>query len=165
MKKINMSKCTNLIIEDAFESYIRKCTVRNLSDKTIVSYKQICAKFFDFYGKRKYVSTIKEDTSDDYILWLREEVKVSDVTVNTYLRTLRAFLYYCMDLYLDEFKIQLCKTEKSIKQIYSDKELECLLKKPNLSKCTFSEYKTWVFENYLLGTANRIRAALNVRIC
>lgn len=43
MKKINMSKSTNLTIGDAFELYIRKCTVRNLSDKTILSYKQICA--------------------------------------------------------------------------------------------------------------------------
>ena len=166
MKKINMSKSTNLTIGDAFELYIRKCTVRNLSDKTILSYKQICARFFDFYDTRKQVSTITEDTIDDYILWLREEVKVSDVTVNTYLRTLRAFLYYCMDCdYLDPFKIQLCKTEKPIKQTYSDEELERLLQKPNLRKCTFSEYKTWVFENYLLGTANRIRTALNVRIC
>lgn len=148
MKKINMSKSTNLTIGDAFELYIRKCTVRNLSDKTILSYKQICARFFDFYDTRKQVSTITEDTIDDYILWLREEVKVSDVTVNTYLRTLRAFLYYCMDCdYLDPFKIQLCKTEKPIKQTYSDEELERLLQKPNLRKCTFLEYKTWVFEN------------------
>ena len=42
--------------------------------------------------------------------------------------------------------------------------LKRLLKKPNVKECTFTEYKTWVFENYLLGTGNRISTALNIRI-
>ena len=166
MQKIKMSNPTNLTLNQAFEMYLKKCKVRNLSDKTILSYKQINKRFFDFCDPRKRLSTITEDTIDDYILWLRDEVRIKDVTINTYLRTLRAFLYYCMDCgYMESFKIQLCKIEKPIKQTYSDEELERLLEKPNLRKCTFAEYKTWVFENYLLATANRIRTALNVRIC
>lgn len=166
MKKIKMSNPTDVTLNQAFEMYLKKCKVRNLSEKTIISYIQINNRFFDFYGKKHLVSSVTEDTIDDYILWLREEVKVKDVTVNTYLRTLRAFLYYCMECdYMESFKIPLCKIEKPVKETYSDEELERLLQKPNLRKCTFAEYKTWVFENYLLGTANRVRTALNVRIC
>ena len=56
------------------------------------------------------------------------------------------------------------KAEKKIKETYTESELEKLLKKPNLKGCGFTEYKTWVFENYLLGTGNRISSALNVKI-
>ena len=40
-----------------------------------------------------------------------------------------------------------------------------LLQKPDVNPCTFSCFKTWVFENYLLATGNRISTALDVRIC
>ena len=104
-----MSNPTNLTLNQAFEMYLKKCKVRNLSDKTILSYKQINKRFFDFCDPRKRLSTITEDTIDDYVLWLRDEVRIKDVTINTYLRTLRAFLYYCMDCgYMESFKIQLC---------------------------------------------------------
>lgn len=36
--------------------------------------------------------------------------------------------------------------------------------KPNINSCTFTEFKIWVFENYLLGTGNRISTALDVHI-
>lgn len=35
---------------------------------------------------------------------------------------------------------------------------------PDLSHCTFSEFKIWAFENYLLATGNRISTALNLKI-
>jgi integrase/recombinase XerD len=66
--------------------------------------------------------------------------------------------------YISRFKIRLPKVEKKIKETYTDDELERLLKKPDTSKCSFTEFKTWVFENYLLGTGNRISSALNIRI-
>ena len=73
-----------------------------------------------------------------YILWLRENTEANDITINSYLRRKMAFLYYC---------------------------IECnLLHKPDVDYCSFSAYKTWVFENYLLGTGNRISTPLNVHI-
>lgn len=39
-----------------------------------------------------------------------------------------------------------------------------LLEKPDVDNCTFSSYKTWVFENYLLGTGNRIFTVLDLHI-
>ena len=47
---------------------------------------------------------------------------------------------------------------------YLDDELGRLLKKPNMKACDFTEYKIWVFSNYLMGTGNRISSALNIKI-
>lgn len=63
-----------------------------------------------------------------------------------------------------EYKIKLPKADKKIKETYTDEELKKLLKKPNLKRCEFNEYKTWVFSNYLLATGNRISTVLNLQI-
>ena len=62
------------------------------------------------------------------------------------------------------FKIHIPKVNKKLKETYSDDELKKLLQKPDLKQCDFSEYKVWVFSNYLLATGNRISTALHVKI-
>jgi Site-specific recombinase XerD len=60
--------------------------------------------------------------------------------------------------------VNLLKTEKRIKEIYTDHELNLLLKKPNINNCGFCEYRSWVISNYLLATGNRISTICNILI-
>ncbi len=163
--QITMSKKTNLTVDEAFELFIRKCRVKNLSQNSIISYEQKTVHFFKFIGNDTLVSTIVPDDIDNFILNMRENTKANEITLNSNLRAIRAFLYYCMECnYLNKFLIHLTKVEKPIKETYTDEELERLLTRPNIDKCNFTEYKTWVFENYLLATGNRISSALNLKI-
>lgn len=160
-----MSKKSNLSIQDAFDLFIRKCRIKNLTDLSISSYEKKMVHFYEFIDKNEPITAITKDTVDDYILWLRDNTEANDITINSYLRSVRAFLYFCMeDNYIPTFKIQLIRAEKKIKETYSDEELMRLLEKPDVDNCTFSCYKTWVFENYLLGTGNRISTALDLHI-
>lgn len=160
-----MSKKSNLSIDEAFQLFIRKCKIKNLTELSIKSYQQKIVPFYEFMDKTQPITVISSDTVDNYILYLRENTQANDVTINSYLRSLRAFLYYCMECnYIPSFKISLIKAEKKIKETYTDEELERLLAKPDTNKCSFSTYKTWVFENYLLGTGNRISTALDLHI-
>ncbi len=165
MEKITMSKKSNLSIEEAFELFIRKCKIKNLTDLSISSYEKKMVHFYQFVEKSDSITAITSDTVDDYILWLRENTEANDITINSYLRSVRAFLYFCMEnKYIPTFRIQLIKAEKKIKETYTDEELIRLLEKPDVDNCTFRCYKTWVFENYLLGTGNRISTALDLHI-
>lgn len=38
------------------------------------------------------------------------------------------------------------------KKLYTDKEIEKLLKKPNKKKGTFAEFRTWALESFLVAT-------------
>lgn len=160
-----MSKRTTLTIQEAFELFIRKCKIKNLTELSISSYEKKMVHFYEFIDKEEPITTITSDIVDDYILWLRENTEANDITINSYLRSVRAFLYYCMECnYIPTFKIKLIKAEKKIKETYTDEELVRLLEKPDINNCSFSCYKTWVFENYLLGTGNRISTALDLHI-
>lgn len=165
MEKINMSKKSTLTIQEAFDLFTRKCRIKNLTDLSISSYEKKMVHFYEYINKSESIKTVTKDTVDDYILWLRENTAANDITINSYLRSLRAFLYYCMECdYIPSFKIQLTKAEKKVKETYTNEELQRLLQEPDTKNCSFSCYKTWVFENYLLGTGNRISTALEVHI-
>lgn len=111
------------------------------------------------------IADITIDEVDDFTVHLKTEHNVKDISVVSYLRSVRAFLYYCMECnYMTSFKIHLPKAQKDIKETYSNEELERLLNKPDINSCTFTEYKVWVFEKYMLATGNRLSTALNVRI-
>ena len=166
MKRLTIQPDTGQTVHECFENFILKCTVRNLSPATTSTYRQHYEVFEEFLGGADTkIEEISEKHIDDFIIHLRKRPNCGDITVNSYLRSIRCFLYYTMDLELiPHFKIKLLKVEKKIKETYTDSELKKLLKKPDLSKCGFTEYKTWVFSNYLIATGNRISSALNLKI-
>ncbi len=165
MQKITMSKKTNLTVDDAFELFIRKCKIKNLTDLSVESYESKIKRLYEFYGKDSLVSEIDFETIDKFVLWLRENTEANDVTINGYLRAARAFLYFCMDNgYVARFDIKLIKAETKLKETYTNDELMSLLKRPDMNTCSFSTYKTWVFINFLVGTGARISTALDVCI-
>ena len=157
-----MNKSKNLSVNDAYDLFIRKCRVKNLSQASIVSYENKIHPFVD-YCEGGLISAVTIDTVDGFTNHLKTEHNVNDVSVVSYLRSVRAFLYYCMECnYMTSFKIHLPKAQKDIKETYSNEQLEKLLAKPDLNSCSFTEFKTWVFENYMLATGNRLSTALNV---
>ena len=125
-------------------------------------------------------SGINKGVYENYILYLRTKPKkqndpkkkdvienLSAQTIQSYCRHLRAVINFFIHErgYTDYFKIELPKAEDRVKEPYSKKEMEILLKKPDVKTCRFSEYRNWVIANYLAGTANRISTAISLKIC
>lgn len=167
MAKIKMQPldAETVTLEECFADYMAKCRARNLSDKTLEIYEVRFSVFQKYLnGKELKPSEIDQDVIDSFILYLQKR-GCNDITVQSYIRDIRAFFYYLMNNgFTPEYKIKLPKADKKIKETYTDEELKKLLKKPNLKRCEFNEYKTWVFSNYLLATGNRISTVLNLQI-
>ena len=160
-----MAKRETITVQEGFNQFITKCKIKNLTDESIKSYNEKVKHFMTYYGEEEPLQFVTQETVDNFILWLQDNRTCGSISINSYLRSLRAFLYFCMDKgYTPHFKIQLIKAEKKLKETYSDTELEKLLKKPDINNCDFREYEVWVLENYLLGTGNRISTALELKI-
>lgn len=164
--KLSLKANTDLTITQCFEKYIDNCVIKNLSTETISLYRNQFDIFCDTLDNpNKLIQDVTVEDVERFILEERKKQTCNEITINSYLRGIRAFLYYAMEeKYLPHFKITIPKVTKKIKETYQDDELKRLLKKPNLKKATFSEYKIWVFSNYLLATGNRISSALDVQI-
>ena len=165
MRKIEMLRAENpTTTSECFEKYIRKCEVKNMSMQTIKVYESHFKDFYTISGKTK-INDITSNTIDNYILYKREHTKANAITINSYLRSIRAFLYWCMEeRLLQPFVVTIPKADKKIKETYSEYELKLLLKKPNIKKINFNQYKLWVLSNYLFATGNRISSALSLKI-
>ena len=154
-----------LTLNDLFEEFLiaKKCL--NVSPYTISYYERCFKSFSKYYDVTQPCGLISLNDVNGYILYLKGRDDVNDITINTNLRGLRALLYYGMEHgYIREFKIRLIRAEKKIKETYTDAELTILLKKPDIKKCSFAEYRNWVIINYLLATGNRLETMVNVKI-
>lgn len=157
-------KNNNKTFDQGYDEFILNCRVRNLSPETIKHYDSTMMTIYKFIPPKTPIKDITINVVNNFILSCKSNLNVKDVTINTYLRGLRAVMYYFMKLgYLDEFKITNIKFDKHIIETYTDSELKLLLKKPSIKKCTFTEYRSWVLVNFLLGTGCRVGSLVEIR--
>ena len=164
MKKIKMVKSNTLTLEEGCNKYLDNCRARNLREGTINHYRQTYVQFKKFFDMQMPVSDITEEMYQRYVVFLRTTLH-NDVSINAYLRDFITTMHFLMrEGYLEPFRMQAIKVDKSGVETYSDEELYTLLKKPNLKKCKFSEYQCWVMTNFLFSTAVRQRSLMHIRI-
>lgn len=166
-KEIKMNKKSGSVgLDEAFKEFKQYSKAKNLSNSTINYYEYNYSRFKKFLKRKniEYINEVDYKVVQNFTLYLNNNIE-NGISVNTILRAIRAFLYYCMKLdYIDDFKVEMIKAKKKVKETYSDSELELLLKKPDINDCSFSEYRNWVIINYLLSTGNRVGTVINLKI-
>ena len=65
---------------------------------------------------------------------------------------------------LPYFEIKIPKADTEAIETYTDTELKMLLKEPDIRKCGFVTYRSWVIVNFLLSTGIRQNSLINIRI-
>lgn len=138
----NTEQTAKITIKEGFKQFQTYNTAKNLSPKSIEYYQDTIERFLKFYDGNKTCDTITPNTIFEYIAYIRRNCNVTDITVNTRLRSVRAMCYYFMKMgYMPCFQIELIKAKKQIKETYTDNELSVLLEKPIIKKTTFAEYR------------------------
>lgn len=86
----------NPTIQQAFERFQKYNRLKNLSQGSLDFYAAKGRSFFRFLGDTEQpINTITEETVEDYIFYMKDQ-QHHDTTINTNLRMVRAFLYWCM---------------------------------------------------------------------
>ena len=144
--------------------YLDNCRARNLREGTIRHYKQSYTQFYKYFNADMPIDELDKEAFDNYVIYLRETIK-NDVSINSYLRDLITTLHFLMDGgYVEKYKMQSIKVDKTPVETYTEEELEKLCRKPDLKKCSFAEYQSWVMTNFLLATGVRQRSLNNIKI-
>ena len=159
-----MKTTKTLTFEEGCNKYLEYCQQRNLRQGTINHYRQSYVQFFKFFEPDTPIEEIDEDAYKRYVLYLRSTLN-NDVSINSYLRDFITTMHYLMNEgYIPHFKMQSIKVDKNHIETYNEQELQLLLKKPNLKKCSFTEYQCWVMTNFLFSTAVRQRSLMNIKV-
>lgn len=164
-KKISM--CVNskeITLMQGFEQFIKIKTIDNLSEETIAYYNRCYKPLKEYYGEHNLCHSINEDVFYGVLDHIKTSRKVSPITINTYIRGLRAIINFFIERkYIEPFKMRLIKCEKPIKETYTEYEIEKLIKKPDTNTCSFSEFRNWAIVCHLLGTGNRLKTIINLK--
>lgn len=164
MKKMKMMWENSLSFEQGCELYLNNCRERNLRQGTINHYRQSYVQFYKFFDRDMPVKDISEDDYKAYILHLRSYID-NDRSINSYLRDFMTTMHFLMNEgYVEFFPMKSIKVDDAPVETYTDDELRVLLKKPNLRKCTFAEYRNWVITNLFFSTGIRQRSLLYLKV-
>lgn len=156
---------STITVKEGYKRFQNWNVAKNLAETTIKHYNNCFEVFSTFFDITRLCNSITEDTIFEFIVWLKKNRNINDITLNTYIRAIRAMLYYFMKQgYTQPFQIQSPKMTKKAKETYNDYELTILLEKPQINKVTFTEYRNWVIVNYLLATGNREGTVSNIKI-
>lgn len=165
-RKITMKIETKKTFEEGVQDFMLNCQARNLREGTIKHYRDSIRQIYKIIPPETPIAEFDEDTWDSYKISLREKAVLNDTSIYTYARDFKTILRYFMKQeWMPQIELYLPKADKAPTETYTDEELKKLLKKPNLKKCSFTEYKCWVIVNFLLSTGIRQNSLINIRIC
>lgn len=148
-----------------YEEYIRYCKIQKLAEETIRTYHYHHNYFMKHIGNERLCSEINQLTIDDYKLSLIEK-GLNGISINSYIQNISPVLKYGIKLgYINSnLTFARVREEYKIKEIYTQGELQMLLKKPNIKKCSFAEYRNYAIINMLIGTGIRAKELRNIRV-
>jgi integrase/recombinase XerD len=158
--KITME--TKISIAEYFNDFIIAKKAQGLADKTLKSYKQ---QFKSLSRHLDVTIPIDELTKADLnrMVTSMRNTNLATNSISSYIRVFKVFLSWCNEEGITNLNMKPYKTEETIKETYSDSELQKLLKKPNLRKCNFAEYRSWVIVNLLLNNGCRAATIRNIQ--
>ncbi|OOM75452.1 tyrosine recombinase XerC [Clostridium puniceum] len=155
----------DMTFDKGFDEFIFNCRARNLRPATIQFYDNSIKSIYKFIDPKMRIKDITKATVDNFIIGCQNELDIKDITIHTYLRALKAILYYFMKIgYMEKFHIALIRYDKPLIETYTDEEVKLLLKKPNKNKCNFIEFRNWVICNTLYATGMRSSNLTNLKI-
>ncbi len=165
MKKMRMCFPAEKTFADGFAEYVLDMKARNLRDGTIHHYQESIKQIYKRIPPSTPISSLNKKTMTEFYIALREDSNLNEVSMGTYARDLKTLMRFFMKQnYIPQFEIQLPKADKVPIQTYTDDELRKLLRKPDVHKCIFSTYRSWVIVNFLLSTGVRQNSLVNIKI-
>lgn len=163
MQRFKMQK-QNLTFAECCELYIQDCKARNLRPATIKHYQSSYKQMFNYFSADMPIEEFTADSYNQYVIFLKSNL-TNDISVNAYLRDLITTLHFLMaNGYMREFSMRAIKTDKPAKETYTDEELKTLLQKPNINKCSYTEYECWVISCLLISTGIRQHSLMELKV-
>ena len=94
MKKIKMNIENNVTFREGLEEYLLDCKARNLRDGTLRHYTDSAKQIMKYIGEDTLISSIDRAAVDDFIVQLRDNPMLNDMSLYTYARDFKTLMYF-----------------------------------------------------------------------
>ncbi|WKY47306.1 tyrosine-type recombinase/integrase [Eubacteriaceae bacterium ES3] len=162
-KRVGNIEIEKMTYKELVDLYEKECMRKGTSDITFKGYEYASKYFMDFAGKNVKCCDITQELVDDYVIWLADK-GIKDTSINSYQYKISPIINYGAKKGYIPNKIEFRKVieQETTKEIYSNSELEALLKRP--ANKSFSNYRTWVIINTLISTGIRSKELRELKI-
>ena len=162
MGKLKMNTAETM--NETFERFMLSKQASGITDKALKSYRQqfqCLGKYMDGFN-----GAVEDFTEKDLAAAIERMKKrgLAERTIKSYIGVVKTFFGWCNEDGINTIFVKAYKAPETIKQTYTDGELASLLKKPNVKKCAFSEYRNWVIVNFLMNSGCRAATIRNIQI-
>ena len=142
-------------IDENFRTFLASKRSSGVREKTILSYQQAYQAVNRHCPIGEMDMTAFHADTLNALIEALLRANLSRNSIHTYTVALASFFNWCKTEGISRYTFKPYKGEETVKTPYTDAELKLLLKKPNLRRCDFSEYRTWVIINLLLNCGCR----------
>ena len=162
MVKIKMNRGGNeTTLRNAFKDFVISKSAKGIKTKTISTYHSHFSAVEKYLDIDKPFSALSKGDFEQMIVSMRS-AGLSHNSISSYVRVMNTFLHWCAGEGYTSLTLPNFKQEDTVKEAYSDDELEALLRRPN-ADCQFCEYRNWVIVNFLLNCGCRAATIRNIQ--
>lgn len=161
MKKIEMATEKKQNFLEVFEMFITSQTAKGVADVTLRNYRYNMKNMQKFFDAEKSFDEVTRRDIETMIVAMRR-AGLAHNTIATYNRMLKTFYNWCNAENLSTLSIATIKEKETVKETYTDEELQRLLKRPDKSS-DFGEFRCWVIVNFLLNCGCRASTIRNIQ--
>lgn len=161
MKKIEMTNGQKQNFLEVFEMFITSQAAKGVADVTLRNYRYNMKNIQKFFDAGKSFDEVTKRDIETMIVAMRR-AGLAHNTIATYNRMLKTFYNWCTAENLATLSIATIKEKETVKETYTDEELQHLLKRPDKS-CDFGEFRCWVIVNFLLNCGCRASTIRNIQ--
>ena len=162
MTKIRMNKGGDeTTLRNAFKDFVISKSAKGIKTKTISTYYSHFSAVGNYLDMDKPFSELSKGDFEKMIVSMRS-AGLSHNSISSYVRVMNTFLHWCAVEGYTTLALPNFKQEETVKDTYTDAELEALLQRPP-ADCQFCEYRNWVIVNFLLNCGCRASTIRNIQ--
>lgn len=148
-------------VAEVFEDFVISQTAQGLSSVTLTNYRHHFHSISRHLDTSQSMDTLTKSKLEAMVVSMRQS-GLAHNSISSYCRVLRTFLGWCEREGITVPPMPHIKDKETVKESYTDEELEAILKRPN-KNCSFCEYRNWVVVNFLMNCGCRASTVRNIQ--
>ena len=160
-RKITMNASSYKSVAEVFEDFVISQTAQGLSQITITNYHHHFHSISRHLDITQSMDALTKSKLEAMVVSMRQS-GLAHNSISSYCRVLRTFLGWCERGGMTIPPMPHIKDKETVKESYTDEELEAILKRPN-KNCSFCEYRNWVVVNFLMNCGCRASTVRNIQ--
>ena len=160
-RKITMNASSYKSVAEVFGDFVISQTAQGLSPVTLTNYRHHFHSISRHLDASQSMDTLTKSKLEAMVVSMRQS-GLAHNSISSYCRVLRTFLGWCEREGMTVPPMPHIKDKETVKESYTDEELEAILKRPN-KNCSFCEYRNWVVVNILMNCGCRASTIRNIQ--